>query len=64
MSIDEMRRAVEWVDGKIPLEASGNMNMESLYDVAQIGVDYISVGALTHSARNLDLTMLLTENRN
>ncbi|MBD3373472.1 carboxylating nicotinate-nucleotide diphosphorylase [candidate division KSB1 bacterium] len=64
MSIDEMRRAVERVDGKIPLEASGNMNMESLYDVAQIGVDYISVGALTHSARNLDLTMLLTENRN
>jgi nicotinate-nucleotide pyrophosphorylase (carboxylating) len=59
MSIEEMRRAVEWIDGKIPVEASGNMNMESLYDVAQIGVDYISVGALTHSARNLDLTMLL-----
>ncbi len=63
MSIDEMRRAVEFVDGKIPLEASGNMNMESLYDVAQIGVDYISVGALTHSARNLDLTMLIAHDK-
>ena len=41
--------------GRITLEASGNMRLERIAEVAATGVDYISVGALTHSARTLDL---------
>ncbi|MFQ5408869.1 MAG: carboxylating nicotinate-nucleotide diphosphorylase [Anaerolineales bacterium] len=57
MDLDTMRRAVELVDGCIPLEASGNMTLARVRAVAETGVDFISVGALTHSAPVLDVSM-------
>ena len=60
MSETQMREAVDLVAGRIPLEASGNMNIERARSVAETGVDYISVGALTHSAPALDLSMRLS----
>ena len=55
MSIEAMREAVSLTKGKIPLEASGNMTLDRLPAVAQTGVDYISMGALTHAARSVDV---------
>lgn len=53
-----MRTAVTLVDGQVPLEASGNMTIERVKEVAETGVDFISVGALTHSAKALDMSLL------
>jgi nicotinate-nucleotide pyrophosphorylase (carboxylating) len=61
MSIDMMRKAVKITDGKIPLEASGNVNLKNIKQIAECGVDYISVGALTHSAPTFDLSMRIKE---
>jgi nicotinate-nucleotide pyrophosphorylase (carboxylating) len=55
----ELRRAVELVAGRAELEASGGVTLESVRRVAETGVDFISVGALTHSAPALDLSLLL-----
>ncbi|WP_417806306.1 carboxylating nicotinate-nucleotide diphosphorylase [Thioclava sp.] len=55
MSNDELRAAVALNAGRVTLEASGNMVLERIAEVAATGVDYISAGALTHSARTLDL---------
>ncbi|KEP68921.1 nicotinate-nucleotide pyrophosphorylase [Thioclava dalianensis] len=55
MSTDELRAAVALNAGRVTLEASGNMALERIAEVAATGVDYISAGALTHSARTLDL---------
>jgi len=55
-SIDDMRRAVAIAAGRTPLEASGNMTLERIPSVAATGVDYISVGALTHSVTALDIS--------
>jgi nicotinate-nucleotide pyrophosphorylase (carboxylating) len=57
MSPEQMRTAVEWVAGRVPLEASGGITLESVRAVAETGVDYISVGALTHSVRALDISL-------
>jgi len=57
MSLSQMRRAVEMTDGRVPLEASGNVTLETVADIAATGVDFISVGALTHSVQALDLSM-------
>ncbi len=57
MSLDEMRVAVKIAAGRVGLEASGGVALQSVADVAATGVDYISVGALTHSASALDLSM-------
>lgn len=54
-SLDDTRRGVELIDGKAIVEASGNMNLERVPAVAAAGVDVISVGALTHSVRSIDL---------
>jgi len=59
MTDEHMREAVAIAAGKTPLEASGGMTLERVRAVAQMGVDYISVGALTHSAPALDLSMRL-----
>jgi nicotinate-nucleotide pyrophosphorylase (carboxylating) len=59
MSPDELRQAVELVQGRAELEASGGITLESARAVAETGVDYISVGALTHSAPALDVSLLL-----
>lgn len=57
MSLDELREAVEMRGEKqrIRLEASGGVNLETVADIAETGVDFISVGALTHSAPALDI---------
>lgn len=60
MTLDEMRTAVALTAGKIPLEASGNVNIETVRAIAATGVDYISIGALTHSVKALDVSLLLT----
>jgi nicotinate-nucleotide pyrophosphorylase (carboxylating) len=59
MSIDQMREAVERVAGRAELEASGGVTLETLRGIAGTGVNFISVGALTHSAPALDLSLLL-----
>ena len=57
MTIPQMADAVRLVSGRALLEASGNMNLERVREVAETGVDFISVGALTHSAPAVDLSM-------
>ena len=55
MDTPTLTRAVEMVAGRMVTEASGNMKLERIAEVAATGVDYISSGALTHSAQTLDL---------
>jgi len=57
MSCDEMRACVELVRGAAILEASGGITLENVRAVAETGVDWISIGALTHSAPSLDLAL-------
>ncbi len=57
MDLDEMRRAVEMAAGRVELEASGNVTLENVAQVAATGVNYISVGALTHSVKALDISL-------
>ncbi len=57
MDLDTMREAVVQADGKVPLEASGGVTLSRVRDIATTGVDYISVGALTHSVKALDVSM-------
>jgi nicotinate-nucleotide pyrophosphorylase (carboxylating) len=56
---EELRRAVQQVKGRVPLEASGGMTLDRLPRVAAAGLDYVSVGALTHSAPAADLSLLV-----
>lgn len=56
MSNELMCEAVDLINGKALIEASGNMNLERISDVAKTGVDFISVGALTHSVIALDIS--------
>ncbi|UII27860.1 carboxylating nicotinate-nucleotide diphosphorylase [Fulvivirga maritima] len=53
----EMKEAVRLIDGKYETEASGGITEKSIIEVAECGVDYISVGALTHSAKSLDISL-------
>lgn len=55
MSLDELRRGVAMVDGRIPVEASGNVNLETIAAIAETGVDFISTSKITMSAPTLDL---------
>jgi nicotinate-nucleotide pyrophosphorylase (carboxylating) len=59
MSIEQMKTAVELSGGKVPLEASGNITLDNVRQVAETGVDFISVGSLTHSVRALDLSLII-----
>ena len=59
MPLESMRRAVEITAGRVPLEASGNVTLETVRAIAETGVDFISVGALTHSAPVFDVSMRL-----
>jgi nicotinate-nucleotide pyrophosphorylase (carboxylating) len=60
-SLDEMRKSVEITDGKAKLEASGGITDTTLRPIAETGVDYISIGALTKHCQAVDLSMRLTE---
>jgi nicotinate-nucleotide pyrophosphorylase (carboxylating) len=59
MTPQELRATVEHVAGRAELEASGGITLANLREVAETGVDYISLGALTHSAPALDLSLLI-----
>lgn len=59
MSLADMRAAVQETAGRIPLEASGNVTLDNIEKIAATGVNFISVGALTHSARAADISMLI-----
>jgi len=57
MSVEMMREAVAMVNKKVLVEASGNINLDNVEEVARTGVDFISVGALTHSAPAADISL-------
>jgi nicotinate-nucleotide pyrophosphorylase (carboxylating) len=59
MSLDELREAASRAKGRAETEASGGVNLDTVRAIAETGVDWISVGALTHSAPALDLSLLL-----
>jgi nicotinate-nucleotide pyrophosphorylase (carboxylating) len=61
MGIAEMTEAVRFAGGKAELEASGGLTLDGARDVASTGVDYLAVGALTHSAPSLDIGLDLTQ---
>jgi len=63
MSIDTMREAVALCDGRAKLEASGNVTLDNVLEVAGTGVDYISVGALTHSPKVFDVSLEFVEKK-
>lgn len=57
MSIEDMKKAVKIIGGKALIEGSGGVTLKRVREVAETGVDYISVGALTHSAQALDISL-------
>jgi nicotinate-nucleotide pyrophosphorylase (carboxylating) len=57
MSVDEVRAAVQLVAGRATLEASGGISLATVRDYAETGVDFISVGALTHAAVSLGVSL-------
>ena len=61
MSLEQMREAVLLASGRVPLEASGGVTLDRAAEIAATGVDYLSVGALTHSVKALDLSMKIVK---
>jgi nicotinate-nucleotide pyrophosphorylase (carboxylating) len=59
MSLEEMRRVVKSVPGQLKIEASGGITLANVRAVAETGVDLISIGALTHSVKALDISLEL-----
>lgn len=59
MSVKEMREAVSIAGGRVLLEASGGITLESIEEISKIGIDLISVGAITRSARSVDISLEL-----
>jgi nicotinate-nucleotide pyrophosphorylase (carboxylating) len=57
MSSSELKQAVQLIDGRIESEASGGITEDTIAEIAKTGVDFISVGALTHSVTSLDLSL-------
>jgi nicotinate-nucleotide pyrophosphorylase (carboxylating) len=57
MSIEEMKNAVQLIAGRAEVEASGGITLKTVRAVAETGVDFISVGALTHSYKALDISL-------
>lgn len=60
MGLDKMIEAVKIINGKAITEASGNVNFDTIYDIASTGVDIISVGGLTHSVNAFDISMKIS----
>jgi nicotinate-nucleotide pyrophosphorylase (carboxylating) len=54
---DSLRQAVSMIEGRYITEASGGITIDNIRDYADCGVDYVSVGALTHSVKSLDLSL-------
>ena len=63
MDIDQMEKAVQFINKRAVVEASGGVNLDTIADIAKTGIDLISVGALTHSARACDISMTIVEVR-
>jgi len=57
MPLNKVKEAVDWVRGRVLIEVSGNVTLSDAERIAQIGVDFISVGSLTHSYKSLDISM-------
>ena len=57
LGLEEMAEAVRITDGRALLEASGGVNLDTVRAIAETGVDLISVGALTHSAGSMDISL-------
>lgn len=57
MTEEQMKQAVELIDGRAQTECSGNITKENIQKIREIGVDFVSSGALTHSAPILDISM-------
>lgn len=62
MSLTDMRQAIDLIGGRFKTEASGMITEETIVGVAECGVDYISVGALTHSVKSMDLSLKVIGN--
>lgn len=60
MHPDAMKKAVAFIAGRVPVEASGNVTLDTVGSIAKTGVDFISAGALTHSARAADISLKVT----
>lgn len=56
-TVDEMKKAVEKAEGRVLIEASGNINIDNIEEIAKTGVDIISVGSITHSVKSLDISL-------
>ncbi len=61
MSMDKMKEVVEWVERRIPLEVSGSVTLSKIREIAALGIDFISVGSLTHSYKSVDISMEFLE---
>lgn len=59
MSLEQMKQAVELINGRALVEASGNVNLQRVASIAATGVDLISVGELTHSVRAADISLII-----
>lgn len=57
MPLEKMEGVVAWAKGKVPIEVSGKVILKKIRDIASLGVDYISVGSLTHSYKSLDISL-------
>ena len=56
-SFEDLRKAVKLINGKFETEASGGITLETVRKYAECGVDFISIGAITHSVKNMDLSL-------
>lgn len=63
MPLNRMRPVVRWLKGKVPVEVSGKVGLERVRKIAELGVDHISVGSLTHSFRSVDISLEFKEGR-
>jgi nicotinate-nucleotide pyrophosphorylase (carboxylating) len=61
MNTKELAQAVKMADGRVPLEASGNVDLGNVAAIAATGVNFVSIGRLTHSAKALDISFLMEE---
>jgi nicotinate-nucleotide pyrophosphorylase (carboxylating) len=61
MPLDRLKPVVRWLEGKVPVEVSGKVSLERARRIAGLGVDYISVGGLTHSFSSVDISLEFKE---